>query len=86
MESAVRQAVGMGVGLKELGQSVADSAIRVAIEIEQVDLVACGFRVGLSGRDLVHFESAAMAGRFLTFALRDERTSYLRETSVSAKK
>jgi hypothetical protein len=40
----------------------------------------------LSGSYLVHLKSAATDGRFLTFALRDERTSYLGETSVSAKK
>ena len=52
MEGAVRQAVGMGVGLKELGQSVADSAIRVAIEIEHGNLQRAARRLGVTDRAL----------------------------------
>jgi len=48
----VRQAVSMGVGLKELGRSVADSAIRAAIEFEQGNLQRAARRLGVTDRAL----------------------------------
>jgi hypothetical protein len=54
----------------------------LTIKIEQVDLLLAGDNL-VQGIALV--KSAAMDGRLLIFAFKDERTNY-RETSVAAKK
>jgi transcriptional regulator with GAF, ATPase, and Fis domain len=52
LEDVTRQAIDLGVGLKELGQSVAESAIRVALEKERGNLQRAARRLGVTDRAL----------------------------------
>ena len=51
-ESAIRGAVEMGIGLKEIGQSAADVATRVALEQEGGNLQRAAKRLGVTDRAL----------------------------------
>jgi transcriptional regulator with GAF, ATPase, and Fis domain len=51
-DCAIREAVDLGIGLKELGQVVAQLAIRVALEKEQGNLQRAARRLGVTDRAL----------------------------------
>jgi transcriptional regulator with GAF, ATPase, and Fis domain len=50
--AAAREAIGLGLGLKEIAQSAAESAIRLAIEQERGNLHRAALRLGVTDRAL----------------------------------
>jgi hypothetical protein len=49
-ERAIRHAVALGAGLKEIGRATAETAIRVALEQEQDNVHRAAVRLGLTDR------------------------------------
>ena len=52
LDAAMREAIGLGMGLKEIGQLATDSAIQAALEVEQGNLHRAAARLDVSDRAL----------------------------------
>ena len=52
LDDAVREAIGLGLGLKEIGQLATDSAIQAALEVEQGNLHRAATRLDVTDRAL----------------------------------
>ncbi|HRO60967.1 MAG TPA: sigma-54-dependent Fis family transcriptional regulator, partial [Burkholderiaceae bacterium] len=51
-EQAIRHAIDMNAGLKEIGQAALEAAIRIALQIEQGNLQRAAQRLGVTARAL----------------------------------
>ena len=49
-ERAIRHALDRGAGLKEIGRAAAETAIRIALELEQDNVHRAAVRLGLTDR------------------------------------
>lgn len=65
-DQAVRRALALGVGLKEIGRSAEDAAERIAIEDEQGNLQRAAFRLGVTDRALQMRRAARRQNGFET--------------------
>ena len=62
-ESAIRHAINFGVGLKEIGQTAADTAIQIAVEQEKGNLQRAARRLGVTDRALQMRRANERGGR-----------------------
>ena len=51
-ESAIREAIDLGIGLREIGHAAAEMAIRLALERESGNLHRAALRLGVTDRAL----------------------------------
>jgi hypothetical protein len=52
LERAVRQALALGAGLKEIGQAATDTALRIAVDDENGNLQLAARKLGVTDRAL----------------------------------